>query len=92
MQEIEKLRSEIDQIQSEMASLFRRRLQVTRKIWEIKISQGLPFFDAEREKGIIHRFDAQISDPDEQLALQNLMKSILSENKKYLETQLTRKN
>jgi chorismate mutase len=63
-------------------------LQITRKIWDLKKSQGLPFFDAEREQKIIHRFDGQISDLAEQQALQNLMKSILSENKKYLETKL----
>jgi chorismate mutase len=88
MQEIEKLRSEIDQIHLEMAALFRRRLQITEKIWEIKKSQDLPFFDAAREDAIIHQFDGQVSDPVEQKVLQNFLKSVLNENKKYLEMKL----
>lgn len=88
MQEIEKLRSEIDHIQTELAQLFRRRLQVTQQIWEIKKSQGLPLFDAERERHIIHRFDDQINDVHEQQALRNFLQSALIENKKYLETKL----
>lgn len=88
MQEIEKLRSEIDLIHSELASLFRRRLQITQQIWEIKKSQGLPFFDAERERHILHRFDDQVEDLHEKQALRNFLQSALNENKKYLETKL----
>ncbi len=88
MQEIEKLRSEIDQIHLELAALFRRRLQITEKIWEIKKSQGLPFFDATREQAIIRQFDEHVSDPTEQQVLQNFLKSVLAENKKYLEMKI----
>ena len=88
MQEIEKLRSEIDQIHLELAALFRRRLQITEKIWEIKKSQGLPFFDATRDQDIIRQFDEHVSDPTEQQVLKNFLKSVLAENKKYLEMKI----
>jgi chorismate mutase len=88
MQEIEKIRHEIDLIHAEMASLFRKRLELTEKIWQIKKEQSRPFFDAKRENEIIHRFDDQISRVEEKQALQNFFKSLLAENKKYLEGKL----
>ncbi len=88
MREIDKLRSEIDQIHGELAALFQRRLTLTKKIWEIKKANQLSFFDQKREDGIIHRFDSSIPDADERMAVQNFFKSILSESKKYLEVKL----
>ena len=88
MREIEKLRSEIDQLHIDLATLFRRRLQITERIWKIKKEQGLPFFDAEREQMIVHRFDAEVVDLDERAALQDFLKSVIVENKKYLEKKL----
>lgn len=88
MQEIEKLRSEIDQIHVEITRLFRHRLEVTSQIWEIKKAQSLPLFDEKREDQIIHRFDEALSSPEEKQAVQNFQKFILTETRKYLETKL----
>jgi chorismate mutase len=86
MQEIEKLRAEIDEIHGEMAELMRRRLGVARKIWEIKKAQNLSFFDSSREASLIQKYDHLSPDPDEKKAIQNLFKYILHESKTYLET------
>lgn len=88
MQEIEKLRAEIDQIQSELVSLFRRRLALTKKIWEIKKRKQMSFVDPAREEKIIHSFDESTSSEDEKRAIQNFLKNILSETKTYLGTYL----
>ncbi len=88
MREIEKLRAEIDLIHGELAELLQRRLQVTEKIWKIKIEEGLPFFDGAREELILKRFDESAKDEAERQMIRNVLKSILSENKKYLETKL----
>jgi len=88
MHEIDKIRSEIDDIHGELAQLFQRRLVLTKKIWEIKKAKQLEFFDQKRENGIVHRFDNVIADADERRAIQNFFKSILSESKKYLEVKL----
>jgi chorismate mutase len=87
MQEIEKLRSEIDEIHAQLASLFRKRLLLAQRIWEIKKSQKISFIDSSREYSIVHRFDEKIHDPAEKLAVQNFFKCILDENKKILEAQ-----
>jgi chorismate mutase / prephenate dehydratase len=88
MQEIDKLRSEIDQIHVELARLFKQRLALTKKIWEIKKAKKLPFFDKQREDAIIHQFDSSTSDNDEQIAMQSFFKCILTETRKYLEAKL----
>ena len=88
MQEIEKLRADLDEIQAELVSLFRRRLVITQKIWRIKKSTDLALSDLPREHAMIHRFDAEISEEIEQTAVQNFSKNILSETKKYLEAKL----
>lgn len=88
MHDIEKLRLEIDQIHWELADLFRRRLALTTRVWEIKKAQGLSFVDQKREDEIIHRFDGATTDPQEKTAIQNFFKSILRESKMYLEAKI----
>ncbi len=88
MHEIQKLRLEIDQIHGELAQLFKRRLAVTRRIWEIKKVNDLPFFDAQRENEIVHRFDSLADDEYEKNAVQSFFKALLNESKKYLETSI----
>lgn len=88
MQEIDKIRSEVDHIHGELASLFRRRLVLTRQIWEIKKAKQLSFIDLKREDGIVHRFDETILDADERVAVQSFFRMLLTESRKYLEAKL----
>ena len=87
MDEISKLRLEIDQIQKELAGTFLRRLQVSKKIWEIKKRSQLDFIDPDRELQI----EKQISDLVQELscdaerqALRNLLQVALEESKTCL--------
>ena len=88
MQEIDKLRSEIDSIHRELATLFRCRLQLTIKIWEIKKSGNLPLIDPKRENEIIHQFDDFISDGPEKAAVQSFFKNLLGDTRVYLKEKL----
>jgi chorismate mutase len=88
MQEIEKLRAEIDQIHVEMVHLFRRRLQVAVKIWKLKQTNGQPMLDASREDQIVHRFDSEISDPLEQKTTQQFLRQLILQSRHYLEAKL----
>lgn len=88
MQEIDKLRSEIDEIHAEMAQLIQKRLQASRKIWEIKKARNLPLIDLKREEELIRSFAQKAQTPEEQLVLQNVMKCVLRETKTYLESKL----
>lgn len=88
MEKIDQLRCEIDQIHVDMARLFRHRLQLTQKIWEIKETNTMPLVDPLRETKIIHQFDQHIQDPSEKLAVQNFFKNILSETQIFLKAKL----
>ncbi len=84
MQDIEKLRAEIDQIHKELVRLFRQRLLLAQKIWEIKKQNKMSFIDSSREEKVIQSFDESISEEKEKLVVQNFLKNILGETKNYL--------
>ena len=46
------LRNEIDDIDSELVKLLQRRLNVTRKVGQLKSTVGKPIFDADREASL----------------------------------------
>ncbi|MGZ3691148.1 MAG: chorismate mutase [Pseudobdellovibrio sp.] len=83
-EQIQVLRAEIDEIHTDMVSLFRRRLQLVKKIWAIKKSMDNSMIDPSREEFIIHQFDSGISDKIERTSVQNFLKSVLAESKKYM--------
>lgn len=85
MQDIEKIRSEIDHIHIELTKLFRQRLVLAQKIWDLKKSQQAPLIDPQREEFIIHRFDQSIEHVDEQVAVQNFFRGVLDETRRFLE-------
>ena len=88
MQEIEKLRAEMDKIHIELSLLLQRRLDLTQKIWQIKKAQQLPLLDLNREELILEKVKNSVSDSDRQVFLTQVFKNILGETKKYLEVKL----
>jgi chorismate mutase len=93
MDEISKLRSEIDQIQIELAELFRRRLKTSKRIWEIKEASALNFIDPEREleiKNQISKLSQEMPgevNEAEKKALRNFLQMSLEESKTCLKAQ-----
>ena len=63
MDELQQARSEINQVDAEMAALFERRMAAVRRVLEYKRAHGLPVLDAAREKEVIARGGARLSDP-----------------------------
>lgn len=96
MSTITGLRQEIDQIHKELHDLLVRRRDLTMEIWKIKQEQGLPFFDAEREKKIVEDFvkqgSAQGQDPQFDELLKGVMSSLLREYEKYLKSKYSGKD
>lgn len=88
MQEIEKLRAEMDKIHVELGVLLQKRLDLTLKIWEIKKTQHLPLLDLNREELILKNVKDFSKDPNQQIFLTQIFKNILVETKKYLEVKL----
>ncbi len=56
------LRDEIDDIDSELVTLLQRRLNVTRKVGQLKSTVGKPIFDAEREASLFTKRRLQASE------------------------------
>lgn len=53
MDELKELRREIDAVDRQMVELFRRRMDVTRRVGEYKAAHGLPVLDQERERAVL---------------------------------------
>jgi chorismate mutase len=88
MQEIDKLRAEMDQIHIELGLLLQKRLDLTLKIWRIKKAEHLPLVDMNREEFILQNIKNSVTDSDQQIFLTQVFKNILVETKKYLEAKL----
>ena len=55
MVDLQDLRNEIDSIDRQMTELFEKRMEISRKVAEYKISTGKKVFDKEREKKVIEK-------------------------------------
>ena len=63
MSQLDDLRREIDAIDAQMVRLFEERMDVTRRVGEYKLAQGLPVLDAAREHEVLEKKRALLSDP-----------------------------
>ena len=62
--ELNESRKEIDEIDSQMAELFERRMSAAQNIAKYKSERGMPIFDPEREDKIIRRNSEKIADDE----------------------------
>ena len=53
MDELKELRREIDAVDRQMVELFRRRMEITRRVGEYKAAHGLPVLDQAREREVL---------------------------------------
>ena len=63
MSELNELRGEIDAIDAQLTELFLRRMDVTRRVGEYKQAHGIPVLDPAREREVLAKKTAQVSDP-----------------------------
>lgn len=71
------MRNEIDQLDSEIATLLTRRLSLAKEVAEIKRSLNMPIRDANREFKIINRVMRHTADPEISASLQQIYEKIL---------------
>ena len=53
MDDLQSLRRDIDAIDRQIVELFRQRMDVTHRVGEYKLAQGLPVLDQERERQVL---------------------------------------
>jgi len=63
-QRIERLREQIDAINTELLDLIGRRLDVSVEIGAIKQKAGIPLYSEEREQDLLRRFRAAAAERD----------------------------
>lgn len=56
---IQELRAELDEVDSKLASLLKRRVEIGRSIVAVKRSEGLPVDDFAREAAVLDRLSAE---------------------------------
>ena len=59
---IEELRENIDRIDSELTKLFQERMETAALVADYKMENGLPVFDAERERKVINKVTSNVSE------------------------------
>ena len=78
MDELKKLRSEIDNIDNEILKLLNKRMKIAKKIGKIKNRENKQIYKPEREKEIIDRL-VKISKEDNGILRDKDIKAIFSE-------------
>lgn len=63
MSGLDDLRKEIDAIDEEILSLYERRMETARQVGELKKGKGMKVYDPVREKELLERKMASLSDP-----------------------------
>ena len=78
MSELDQYRAKIDAIDAELSQLFLRRMEVTQKVGEYKLRQGLAVLDPQRERQVLAAKAALADDPAAKADLTDLYRSIMA--------------
>ncbi len=81
--ELAEARRRIDEIDGEMAELFRRRMEAAADVAEYKRAHGLPVFDAEREAAVLEAGSARIGEQSLVLYYKLFLQSVMDISKQY---------
>ena len=82
---LEELRQEIDQIDRQMVELFKARMETVGRVSAYKKEQGLPVYDADRERVLLNKIADQAGEVFADYA-QTVYRAILSTSRAYQET------
>ncbi len=80
--DLNELRGNIDRIDSELLSLFEKRMKISEKVAEYKIETGKSVFDKDREREKIESFKALASDEDNKAAAGEFIERIMEISRK----------
>ena len=85
MDELRRLRNEIDRIDGELARLFEERMAAAAEIAAVKRQRGLPVRDSAREREVLDRAAARIGDPALGPRFAALMEALMAQSRAYQE-------
>lgn len=84
---LEKLRSEIDELDRQLVGLLNRRTTIVREIGLIKLKLGLPVCEPQREMAVFENIARHNGGPLSSRALQRVFEVILEEMRQIQESQ-----
>ena len=85
MDSLQQARTEINEIDKEMAALFERRMKAAKVIAEYKKEHGLQIYDAQRERAVIEKNSAYIGDYDIRSYYVRFLNDVMAVSKQYQE-------
>lgn len=91
MKTLEEARREIDEVDSEIAKLFERRMRAVEDVIAYKMDKGLPIFDENREKMVITKNLERIENPNYKPYFEEYLHASMEISKKYQRTFLEKK-
>ena len=85
MNKLEKARLLIDEIDQQMADLFKKRMQAVNEVLSYKIENHLPVLDASRENLMIQKNVSRFDDDNFKIYYEAFLKSLLEISRRYQE-------
>ena len=83
MNKLEKARLEINQADAQIAQYFEQRMHAAEDVVAYKMENGLPVFDAAREKEVIERNLAKIQDEKLKPYFEDMLTQLMRISKEY---------
>ncbi len=77
MLDLEKIRKDIDRVDTELAKLFEERMDIVLKVVEYKRKNNLPIKDEKREELILNKSEERVKNPKYAKGLRKLMRSLI---------------
>ena len=88
MKELQSIRQELDQLDSELVRLFERRMVLSREVAAYKMAHDLPVLDDSREKQVLATRAAMLTDAHWEAAVRALYERIMSLSRAEQESML----
>ena len=86
--DLQESRRQIDEIDSQIVSLFEKRMEIAGNVADYKMATGKPVFDKEREEAILEKVAARVTNKDFEEAVVATFSDIMKQSRLYQEKQL----
>lgn len=78
---LEKYRKDLDEIDRQMMDLFEKRLEISKKVAEYKISKNMDVFQPERERIVIDKWEMGMKQADNRVYAKKLIETIMESSR-----------
>ncbi|MBO5528490.1 MAG: chorismate mutase [Bacilli bacterium] len=81
--DLKEIRTQIDAIDKQMASLFQKRMELVKEVATFKAQNNLPIEDKDREQELIKKNVSYIQDESLREYYPSVLETMMSESKRY---------